>query len=98
MVCFQTKYPNLGKFWKGHAMDNLGIFCDYFRAIVIFLWQFGIFCGNLDREKSGNPGTDFKIQALFRDLSIPVLIMKNFVVSYWVLVSYSFLDVTPSEL
>jgi hypothetical protein len=26
------------------------------------------------------------------------LIMKNFVVSYWVLVSYSFLDVTPSEL
>jgi hypothetical protein len=50
MVCFQTKYPNLVNFWKDHAMENLGIFydhLDYFRAIVIFLWQFGIFCGNL---------------------------------------------------
>jgi hypothetical protein len=56
-----------GKFCRGLAMENLGIFYDhlvYFKAIANILWPFGIFCGNLvyfprfgilDQEKSGNP-------------------------------------------
>jgi hypothetical protein len=45
MVCFQTKNPNLGKFWGFFAMENLGIFYDhlvYFTAIGNILWPFGI--------------------------------------------------------
>jgi hypothetical protein len=29
MVCFQTKNPNLGKFWRVFVMENLGIFYDH---------------------------------------------------------------------
>jgi hypothetical protein len=47
MVCFQTKNPNLGKFW---GPFNVGIFYDYleyFMAIWYALWPFGIACGHL---------------------------------------------------
>jgi hypothetical protein len=55
--CFQTKNPNLGKFWSsyGHLV--------YITAIWNILWPFGIFYGNLvyfprfgilSQEKSGN--------------------------------------------
>jgi hypothetical protein len=50
MVCFQTKNPNLGKFWRFFAMENLGVFYDhlvYFTAIGNTVWPFGIFCGHL---------------------------------------------------
>jgi hypothetical protein len=50
MVYFQTKNPNLGKFWRVLlAMKDVGIFYDhmvYFNAIPSILWPFGIFCGH----------------------------------------------------
>jgi hypothetical protein len=47
MVCFQTKYPNLGKFWKVLLRKIFYDHLVYFTAIGNILWQFGIFCGNL---------------------------------------------------
>jgi hypothetical protein len=68
MVCFQTKNPNLGKFWR--ALDWQMFI--YFMAIWYMLWIFGIFYDHLVyfvfiwhifpffgikyQEKSGNPG------------------------------------------
>jgi hypothetical protein len=49
MVCFPTKNPNLGNFWRVSLMENLNICYDhlvYFTAIGNILWQFCIFCGN----------------------------------------------------
>jgi hypothetical protein len=43
MVCFQTKNPNLGQFWR--ALD-WKMFV-YFMAIWSILWRFGIFCDHL---------------------------------------------------
>jgi hypothetical protein len=44
MVCFQTKNPNLGKFWRVYIFyDHL----VYFTAIGNTLWPFGLFCGHL---------------------------------------------------
>jgi hypothetical protein len=45
MVCFQTKNPNLGKFWR--AMENLGIFYDHL--------EYFLNIGIMSKEKSGNP-------------------------------------------
>jgi hypothetical protein len=69
MVCFQTKNPNLGKFWRVfqwkmlvYFMDTWSILHTVFRYI---LWTFGIVRGHLVyfsrfsilyEEKSGNPG------------------------------------------
>jgi hypothetical protein len=43
MVCFQTKNPNSGKFWRALEWKMLVLF--------IFIWNilqsFGIFCGHL---------------------------------------------------
>jgi hypothetical protein len=68
MVCFQTKHPNLGKFWR--ALDWKMFI--YFKATWNILWRFGIFYGHLVhfvfiwyifsgfsimyQEKSGNTG------------------------------------------
>jgi hypothetical protein len=68
MVCFQTKNPNLGKFWR--ALDWKMFI--YFMAIWNILSRFEIFYGRLvhfvfigyifsglgsmQQEKSGNPG------------------------------------------
>jgi hypothetical protein len=44
LVCFQTKNPNLGKFWRALEMKNVVIFYDrseYFMAIRHNVWQFG---------------------------------------------------------
>jgi hypothetical protein len=70
MVSFQTKNPNLGKFWR--ALDGKMLIC--FRAIWNILRIFGIFYDHLVQfvfiwyissgfgimrlEKSGNPGQD----------------------------------------
>jgi hypothetical protein len=70
MAYFQTKNPDLGKFWRVLQSKML----VYFMAIWYILWSFGICCGNLVyfieiwfifprfvmlyQEKSGNPGPD----------------------------------------
>jgi hypothetical protein len=69
MVCFQTKNPNLGKFWR--ALDWKMLIC--FMVIWNILWPFGIFYdhlvqfvfiwyifpvfGIMHKEKSGNPAS-----------------------------------------
>jgi hypothetical protein len=68
MVYFQTKNPNLGKFWRVLLWKILLYFITiwpaYFTAIGTILWPFDIFCGNLVyiprfgilyQDKSGNP-------------------------------------------
>jgi hypothetical protein len=73
MVYFQTKNPNLGKFWKVLQWKMLevlraslsilrqnGIFYGHLVHFVVILYifpRFGILC----REKSGNPGVDGEI-------------------------------------
>jgi hypothetical protein len=42
MVCFQTKNPNLGKFWRVFQMEDFGIFYEH---LVHFL-HFVIFYGH----------------------------------------------------
>jgi hypothetical protein len=44
MVCFQTKNPNLGKFWRALEGKKIGIFyghLEYISAIWYILWPFG---------------------------------------------------------
>jgi hypothetical protein len=67
MICFETKNPNLGKFWRVLQWKMLVYFMDTWsilRSFVIFLWTFCIVRGNLVyfshfgilyQEKSGNP-------------------------------------------
>jgi hypothetical protein len=68
MICFQTKNPNLGKFWKAlYVMENAGIFyshLEYFTVIwyilypfvnVVVIWYILPRFGILCQEKSGNP-------------------------------------------
>jgi hypothetical protein len=43
MVCFRTKNPNLGKFWRALEWRML----VYFMPIWNMLWPFGIFNGHL---------------------------------------------------
>jgi hypothetical protein len=79
MVCFQTKNPNLGKFWSPLGWKML----IYFMAIWNILMRFGKFYGHLVHfvfiwyifrgfgimyeEKSGNPvqETNLGIVAIF---------------------------------
>jgi hypothetical protein len=69
MVSFQTKNPNLDKFWRAlHRWEMLIYFkghLEYFKDIWDILWPFGTFCAHLVHfsgfgikylEKSGNPG------------------------------------------
>jgi hypothetical protein len=77
MVYFQTKNPNLGKFWRvlqwkmlvyqDHLEHFPAIWYIYFMALWYMLWSFGIFSPfwYIYREKSGNPGG----KALFREKS-----------------------------
>jgi hypothetical protein len=49
MVCFQTKNPNLGKFWRVFATEDDCIFNGHSVHFTIFcyiLWTFGIVRGN----------------------------------------------------
>jgi hypothetical protein len=68
MVHFQTRKPNLGKFWNAlPRLENIDIFyghLEYFMDIWDILWPFGTFCVHLVhfsgfaivyQEKSGNP-------------------------------------------
>jgi hypothetical protein len=51
MVCFQTKNPNLGKFWSALDWKLLIYFManwnTYFAEIWEILWPFGRFCVHL---------------------------------------------------
>jgi hypothetical protein len=58
MVYFQSKNPNLGKFWR--ALESYCI-CPFgiFYGPLAIVWYFGIFSrrfGKFCQEKSGNPG------------------------------------------
>jgi hypothetical protein len=45
---FQTKNPNLGKFFEGLAMEDDGIFYGHLVHFTVYgLWTFGIVRGNL---------------------------------------------------
>jgi hypothetical protein len=83
MVSFQTKNPNLGKFWR--ALD--GKMLKYFTAIWNILRTFGIFCDHLvpfvfiwyifsrfwyhEPKKSGNPADQSGRKILIRALKSP---------------------------
>jgi hypothetical protein len=69
--CFQTKNPNLGKFWVSLAMEDVGIFMTILSTLCTVKWYillpFGTFYGFLVyfsrfgvlyREKSGNPSVN----------------------------------------
>jgi hypothetical protein len=82
MNCFQTKNPNLGKFWRALVWEMF----KYFIATWKILWRFWVFYdhlvhflliwfifsgfGIMYQEKSGNPGNDVyrfkKILPVFR--------------------------------
>jgi hypothetical protein len=69
MVYFQTKNPNLGKFWS--ALDRkiliyFMVICNisqtletlYYRMVhFMFIWNIFSGFGIMYQEKSGNPGT-----------------------------------------
>jgi hypothetical protein len=67
MVSFQTKNPNLGKFWRAldwkmlvyfmaiwNILQKFGIFYDHLVYFVVIWYIFPRF-GILYQEKSGNP-------------------------------------------
>jgi hypothetical protein len=68
MVCFQTKNPNLGKFWRVLHWKRMLFFMDTWsilQSFVIFyvhlvkfmeIWYILPRFGILYQEKSGNPG------------------------------------------
>jgi hypothetical protein len=51
MAYFQTKNPNLGKFWSDLQFKMLVYVIHshlvYFMTIWYILWPFGLFCGHL---------------------------------------------------
>jgi hypothetical protein len=72
MVCFQTKNPDLGKFWRAldlkmfiyfmatwNILRRVGIFYDHLVHFV-FIWCIFSGFGIMYQEKSGNPGWELK--------------------------------------
>jgi uncharacterized membrane protein len=70
MVSFQTKNPNLGKFWRAlnskmsiyfmaiwNILQTFGIFYDHLVHFV-FIWYIFSSLGNVYQEKSGNPARE----------------------------------------
>jgi hypothetical protein len=50
MVCFQTKIPNLGIFWRAverKMLLNFMTVWNILRPFCFNLWPFGIVCGHL---------------------------------------------------
>jgi hypothetical protein len=81
MVCFKTKNPNLGKFWRALQWKMLVYFNDTWSILhMLFcyiLWTFGVVrgilvyfsrFGILYQEKSGNPVPE----ANFNNMSFPL--------------------------
>jgi hypothetical protein len=70
MVYFQTKNPNLGKFWR-FLLWKMLVYLVYFVTIWYSLWLFGInfpHFGMLTQEKSGNPVKDLNHYLEFHSL------------------------------
>jgi hypothetical protein len=78
MVCFQTKNPNLGKFWRvlpweilvyfmtiWSILRPLEIFYGHLVYLGVIWFIFSHFC-ILDQEKSGNPGRDTNGRFIYR--------------------------------
>jgi hypothetical protein len=74
MVCFQTKNPNLGKFWRAsHRLESVDIFygqLDYFTDIwdfydhlvhFVFIWYIISGFGIIYQEKSDIPVAEDEI-------------------------------------
>jgi hypothetical protein len=76
MVSFQTKNPNLGKFWRAfdwkrliylmaiwNILQTFGIFYDHY-VHSVFIWY--IFSGldNIYQEKSGNPALAIVVECM----------------------------------
>jgi hypothetical protein len=74
MVCFQTKNPNLGKFFQGLGLENVDVCYGHLEHLGYFMTIWYIVCsfgtvfpvlGIMHQEKSGNPGyTNFYICCL----------------------------------
>jgi hypothetical protein len=61
MVCFQTKNPNLGKFWRALQWNILVCFTVIWHILwpfgnVVVIWYIFPRFGTVRQEKSGNPG------------------------------------------
>jgi hypothetical protein len=77
MVCFQTKNPNLGKFWRvlqwkilapsmtiWSILRPLEIFYGHLVHFVV-IWYISPRFGNLYQEKSGNPAPNsYEVDAI----------------------------------
>jgi hypothetical protein len=72
MVCFQTKNPDLGKFWRvllwkifvycmtiWSILRPLEILFDHLVYFVV-IWYIFLHFGILDQEKSGNPDMEME--------------------------------------
>jgi hypothetical protein len=79
MVSFQTKIPNLVKFWRAQdwkmlinftaiwiILQTFGIFYDHLVHVVL-IWYIFSGLGNIYREKSGNPA-GANLQPILRSL------------------------------
>jgi hypothetical protein len=68
MAYFQTKNPNLGKFWRSLELKRFALFygrLEYLATIWYILWSFGYYLeaiwyifprfGIFCKERSGNP-------------------------------------------
>jgi hypothetical protein len=70
MVCFQTKNPNLGKFWRVLDWKMFIYFMDIWNILwtfgilydrlvhFVFIWRIFSSIGIMCQEKSGNPGSE----------------------------------------
>jgi hypothetical protein len=88
MVCFQTKNPNLGKFWRVLLWKILVCFMTiwsilrpleiYYGHLVYFVVIWYIFprFGILDQDKSGNPESQFRKQSFFVVQYVPTKKVK----------------------
>jgi hypothetical protein len=88
MVCFQTKNPNLSKFWSvvqwkifayllaiWSILRPLEIFYGHGVCFVVIWYIFTSF-GILYQEKSGNPGSQTKKKLQFNGIPSPTLFRR----------------------
>jgi hypothetical protein len=57
MVYFEAKNTDLGKFFEGLAMEDVGIFCGHLVNFPV-IWYILCSFGGMLCQKSGNPGYD----------------------------------------
>jgi hypothetical protein len=94
MVCFQTKNPNLGKFWRvlqweifiyfmiiWSILRPLEIFYGHLVYFVV-IWYISRRFGILYQEKSGNPASELPFFEVRRKKIIFVCITQGVVIFY----------------